>query len=88
MMISGEKNSTPDSASEAVTIPAQTGPAGYREAPTKLAIKIEIEYDNGEVWRATGEDAVAILQSWQSAQVMEYIHGRPYSGPVMKKVLP
>lgn len=52
----------------------------------KKAIRIEIEYDNGEVWRAEGKDAEQILNHWQGGEVMAHIHGARYSGPVMVKI--
>ena len=53
----------------------------------KQAIRIEIEYDNGEIWRAEGADAEKILAHWQGGEVMAHIHGAVYAGPSMVKVV-
>lgn len=52
----------------------------------KAAIRIEIEYDNGEIWRTEGEDAQRILQHWQGGEVMAHIHGARYTGPTLVKI--
>ena len=49
-------------------------------------IRIEMEYDNGDVYRATGEDAVTIRKWMESDELMQHIHGEPYTGPQMKLV--
>lgn len=52
----------------------------------KKCVRIELEYDNGEIWRATGEDAQKIRENLDSQTVMMWIHGMPYSGPTLKLV--
>lgn len=47
----------------------------------KKIVRIEIEYDNGDVERATGDDAAEIWRSIESAFVMQHIHGMTYGGP-------
>lgn len=49
-------------------------------------VRIEMEYDDGSLYRATGEDAQKIKASIDSAFVMEAIHGAEYRGPQMQKV--
>jgi len=48
--------------------------------------KIRIEYDNGSIKEAVGEDANTIMDSWNSLQFMAQNHGQKYSGPFMKEV--
>lgn len=49
-------------------------------------VRIEFEYDNGEIYRAVGEDAETIRKHIDSAETMNYIHGFKYTGPVCKLV--
>lgn len=49
-------------------------------------IRIEFEYDDGELWRTEGEDAETIRQQIDDQAVMRTIHGRPYKGPFLKLV--
>jgi hypothetical protein len=49
-------------------------------------IRIEMEFSDGELLRATGEDAEKI-QNWiNGATLMNHIHGIDYTGPKMEKV--
>jgi hypothetical protein len=48
------------------------------------AIRITVEYDNGSMREAVGKDAAAIMEHWNSCEVMSYIHGQEYKGPVLK----
>ena len=52
----------------------------------KKVIRIEIEYDDGSMERATGKDATKIWSAIESGFVMRHIHGMPYDGPQMKPV--
>lgn len=54
----------------------------------KKVIRVEIEYDTGLIMRADGDEADAIWKSIENACFLEAIHGRPYSGPRLKKVKP
>lgn len=54
----------------------------------KKVTRIEIEYEDGEIIRATGNEADEISKAWNAAMFMEHVHGRPYNGPVMKSVEP
>lgn len=45
-----------------------------------------MEFDDGEVLRAVGDDANQIYDHIQSGEVMNYIHGIQYQGPTMKTV--
>jgi len=52
----------------------------------KKCIFIQLGYDNGEVWEASGKDAEEILKHWQGGEVMAHLHGARYTGPTLKKV--
>ena len=52
----------------------------------KKAVRIEAEFDDGELIRATGENAATLWDSIQGAFAMEHIHGRPYQGPQLETV--
>lgn len=47
-------------------------------------VRIEVEYSNGEIREANGEDAAKIMDWWQASEAMQYIHGARYTGPVLK----
>lgn len=53
---------------------------------SKKVIRIEMEYEDGEISRAVGEDASEIWKQIEGMIVMESIHGRPYTGPKMVPV--
>lgn len=48
-------------------------------------IRIEVEYEDGVIEQATGNVANEIWDRIQGMCVMEHIHGRPYSGPQLKR---
>lgn len=50
------------------------------------AVRIEVEWDNGRIERAEGEDAAKIWDAIQGGFVMGHIHGMTYSGPKMKVI--
>jgi hypothetical protein len=52
----------------------------------RTAIRIEVEYDDGYLERAIGDDAQTIMDAIASAMTMNYIHGSSYNGPTMKPV--
>lgn len=52
----------------------------------KKAVRVEVEWDDGTLERATGKDAAVIWDKIASAIVMDAIHGRPYNGPQLKPV--
>ena len=52
----------------------------------KKVVRIETEFDDGEIIRATGDKAETIWQAIQGRFLMEHIHGRPYQGPQMETV--
>ena len=49
-------------------------------------VRVEIEYDNGDIERATGVEAAEIWRYLNSGQLMNYIHGAVYTGPKLKLV--
>ena len=49
-------------------------------------VRVEIEYDNGQILRSEGEDADRIWSNVNGAFVFQAVHGMPYSGPQMKEV--
>jgi hypothetical protein len=50
-------------------------------------IRVEIEYDNGVVYRQTGENAEKIWQALTGAQALQQLRGGfPYDGPQLEKV--
>jgi len=49
-------------------------------------IRIEMEYENGKVFRAVGDEAEKINKWIGNATLLQYLHGAPYKGPVMKEV--
>lgn len=53
--------------------------------PTK-AIRIEVEWDDGRLERAEGDDAAKIWDAINNGFMMQHIHGMPYSGPKMKVI--
>ena len=53
---------------------------------TAKCIRIEMEYDNGDLYRAEGEDAEEIRKAIVAAQILEAVHGREWRGPQLKKV--
>lgn len=50
-------------------------------------IRVEIEYENADIERATGKDATTIWDAICGGFAFKQIHGMPYSGPKMKLVL-
>ena len=54
----------------------------------KKAVRIEIEYEDGEIRQAINDDAAAILAHWNECEIMEHVHGRPYNGPTMQVIRP
>ena len=50
------------------------------------AVRIEVEWDNGRIERAEGDDAAKIWDAIQGGFVMNHIHGMDYKGPKMKIV--
>jgi len=52
----------------------------------RKVVRIEIEYDDGTIERATGDDASEIWRNVEGAFLMRHIHGMPYNGPKMKIV--
>jgi hypothetical protein len=50
----------------------------------KVAIRIEIEYEDGRVVHALGDDAFQILQHWNASEIMDWAHGTRYDGPQLK----
>jgi hypothetical protein len=55
-----------------------------RKAGAGIAVRIEIEYETGEVRSATGDDAFLILQYWRGCEAHQAIHGGNYTGPTLK----
>lgn len=49
-------------------------------------VRVEIEYEDGEMERAVGNDAAEIWKAVSGAFAFKQIHGMPYSGPKMKVV--
>jgi len=52
----------------------------------KKAVRVEVEWDDGTLERATGQDAAIIWDKVAAAIIMEAIHGRPYNGPILQRV--
>src|SRR5579864_9526164 len=52
------------------------------------AIRIQVEYDDGHLERAEGEDAPKIWTALSSALAVAHVHGVPYVGPKLKEVDP
>jgi hypothetical protein len=50
------------------------------------AKKIRIEYEDGSVKEAIGEDAEKILQHWSNCEFFWANHGFEYSGPCLQEV--
>ena len=50
------------------------------------AVRIEVEWDNGRIERAEGEDATTIWRAIQGGFAMNQLHGMPYNGPKMKVI--
>jgi len=44
----------------------------------KKIIRVELEYDNGEIHRLTGEEAEKWLEAANGQAVMGHIHGMPF----------
>jgi hypothetical protein len=51
-------------------------------------VRIEIEWEDGMVRRAEGDDADAIHDHWTDLEVLNHMHGFRYRGPVLREVLP
>ena len=68
------------------------GSATRRERRTGMskrkAVRIEVEYDDGLLERAEGEDAAQIWKAIEAGFVFKHIHGMPYLGPQMKTIVP
>jgi hypothetical protein len=47
----------------------------------KTVIRIEIEYSDGTLERATGEDANKIWAAIEGGFALQHIHGMTYTGP-------
>jgi hypothetical protein len=50
------------------------------------AVRIEVEYSDGVVERAVGDDAAEIWRAIQSSFTLQYIHGMTYNGPKLQRV--
>jgi len=48
------------------------------------AVRITVEYDDGSIREAVGGDATAIMEHWVGCEMMSYIHGQKYKGPVLQ----
>lgn len=51
-------------------------------------VYLEIRYSDGSRQVAEGSDAAAIMEWFNSCEVMNYIHGVKYSGPGFRRILP
>ena len=51
-------------------------------------VRIEMEFSDGELLRAVGDDAEQIRKWIDGATVMGNIHGMGYKGPTMKQIAP
>ncbi len=60
--------------------------AQARSSGEDVAVRIEIQYESGEIWQALGTDAFEILRHWRAGETMNYVHGFEYSGPKMRKI--
>lgn len=52
------------------------------------ATKITIEYEDGSIKEAVGEDAGKIMEHWVNCEVFWSIHGFEYKGPCLKEIKP
>jgi hypothetical protein len=52
----------------------------------ETCVRIEMEFADGCVIRATGDDAEAIRKWMDSAAMLQHVHGMGYTGPTMQKV--
>ena len=50
------------------------------------ASRIEVEWNDGRLERAEGDDAAEIWKAIEGGFVMNHIHGIDYSGPKMKVI--
>jgi hypothetical protein len=55
-----------------------------RQLGQKIAVRIEIEYEDGEVVWATGTDAFEVMSYLNTGQMMSATHGMEYKGPTLK----
>lgn len=52
----------------------------------RKVVRIEIEFEDGDIERATGEDATQIWKAIEQGFVFKHLHGLPYTGPKMQPV--
>ena len=51
----------------------------------KKATRITVEYEDGSIQEAIGDDASKIMQHWISCEVICSVHGMEYNGPTLKR---
>jgi hypothetical protein len=49
-------------------------------------VRIEVEYDDGMIERAEGDEAAEIWRAVNGSFTLQHIHGMPYRGPKLKVV--
>ena len=49
-------------------------------------IKIRVEYEDGTIKEAEGQDADAIMKWWNSCELMAFVHGSEFKGNPLKEV--
>jgi hypothetical protein len=52
----------------------------------RKVIRMELEWDDGEIQQAVGDDADAIWKDITDGYTFRYIHGMPYKGPMLKTI--
>lgn len=52
----------------------------------RKVVRIEIEYEDGEIRGASGEVATQIWKWISGLEIMNYIHGAEYRGPKMEQL--
>lgn len=57
-----------------------------KREPYEIAVRIEIEYANGDVRRGIGEVADEVLRWWQSCEALSHLQGKHYKGPQLRVV--
>jgi hypothetical protein len=54
--------------------------------PEPRVVRVEIEYDNGDVYRASKEDAAELWDTLMGGIALAGHHGTGYGGPQLEKV--
>jgi hypothetical protein len=54
--------------------------------PHGRVVRIEVEWEDGLVRRADGDDAQAIHEDWLDLSLLRQLHGGRYQGPIMRDV--